>query len=88
MDATLTWLQSEPNGRLVLGMLVTLAFANAKRSRCLGLPPSRGSRMPVHLSWFLWNLAMRLEGVSKGTRQRVLLDAARKDMGCPDRRRP
>lgn len=88
MDATLTWLQSQPKGRLVLGLLVTPAFANAKRSRSPGLPPSRGSRMPVHLSWLFWNLAMRLKGVSKGTRQRVLLDAARKDMGCPDRRRP
>jgi hypothetical protein len=80
----LTWLQSQVEGRFALGLLVPFLMASVSfvRSRSRSLAQPRGLRMPMLMRWALWNAAMRAAGVSKGKRQKALVDAARKDLGC------
>lgn len=81
MDA-LTWLQSQVEGRLALGFLVSSLVANVGFVRSRPLAQPRGLRMPILFRWALWNVAMRAAGVSKAKRQKALIDAAREDLGC------
>ena len=81
MDA-LNWLQSQVEGRLALRLLVSSLVASVSFVRSRPLAQPRRSRMPMLLRWALWNAAMRAAGVSKGKRQKALVDAARKDLGC------